>query len=476
MDLVGIAGARDGLSHSPLGNGTTYCYTIFVDTTGAGGWSSGKNNSGTPFATGGPLKWAFHSGMFATTAPTVADAGVVAVNNDNAVHAMTRGLAGGEWPAGWKPLKLGGAVQGRSPYIPLAFGGSSQVMFLGAQDGSVYAIDAAIGGAAASPWPGPAAAGGLVQAAPAGIFTGFFGAFDYLLVGTREGSADNVFRAFDPADGSPIATFDNGGGGNGIGIVSSMAAVDYATRRVYFTSRARLGGSANTLWCLELSGSAPFLSLAWARDDLGDIDSAPVLRGGRVYVGTTKNGGTLYSIDAATGSSALDRTFFHGDGPLKGFVFPDRNSPTGDLYFAANTRVWGVTEVGSVLASKFAAGIALPGGAAPSTLLFHPGSHYVYVGGSNGWVYQIDTLATPPTADYAVELGPSPLTIGAPSLDNVHSLLHVGSEPGTFFAVQVPVAPVDLCTASCVGKPMGMACTTTAPPCSQSCDGAGNCN
>ena len=474
-DESGTADAPDNYVHTTAANGTTYCYTIFVNK-GAGTWSVGRHNSGRPFPTAGPLKWAFHSGMFSTTAPTVGAAGVIAVNNDSAVHAMTRGSAGGPWPAGWKPLRLGGAVQSRSPIIPIPVGGSTQVMFLGAQDGNVYAVDAVTGAAAAAPWPAPAAVGGLVQAAPAGEFSALGATFNYLLVGTRVAGADNVFRAINPGNGSLVGSFDNGGGANGIGIISSMATVDLVANRVYFTSAVKAGGSANTLWCLQLGPPGPVLGLVWARDDLGSIESGPVLRGGRVYVGSTNGGGTLYSINATTGSSADDRTFLHGDGPVKGFVFPDRSSLTGDLYFAANTRVWGVTEIAGALANKFGAGIPLPGGAAPSTLLFHPASHYVYVGGSNGWIYQIDTLASPPTADYAAQLGPSPLTIGAPTLDNVHSLLHVGSEPGTFFAVQVPVAPANLCAASCAGKPMGAACTTTAPPCSQSCDGAGNCN
>ena len=475
MDLVGLAGERDSIAHDPVGNGTTYCYTIFVDTTGGGVWSTGRTNSGTPFPTGGPLKWAFHSGMFSTTAPTVGSAGIIATNNDNAVHAMTRGLAGGEWPAGWKPVRLGGAVQNRSPIVPIDVGSSNPVAFLGAQDGRVYAIDATTGAAAASPWPAPASVGGLVQAAPAGVFTDFFGSFDYLLVGTRVANADNVFKAFDPADGTPLATFDNGGAGNGIGIISGMAAVDAATSRVYFTSAVRAGGSANTLWCLQLGPSGSVFALVWARDDLGSIESAPVLRGGRVYVGSTNGGGTLYSINAATGSSGDDRMYVHGDGPVKGFVFPDRNSPTGDLYFAANTRVWGVTEIGSVLANKFGAGITLPDGAVPSTLLFHPGSHYVYVGDNLGRFLQIDSL-TGSFADAAVKLGASPFTLGAPSLDIGYGLVHIGSEPGTFFAIEVPLPA---CVISCAGKPAGTPCSSSSVSlCTEICASstAGSCS
>ena len=173
MDVVGIAGARDGIPHNGVGNGTTYCYTIFVDTTGGGVWSAGKTNSGTPFATGGPLKWAFHSGMFSTTAPTVGGAGVIAVNNDNAVHAMTRGAAGGEWPAGWKPVKLGGAVQNRSPIVPITVGSSNPVAFLGAQDGNLYAVDATTGAAAAAPWRGAGSGRWAGAGGAGGPFHGF---------------------------------------------------------------------------------------------------------------------------------------------------------------------------------------------------------------------------------------------------------------------------------------------------------------
>jgi hypothetical protein len=311
-----------------------------------------------------------------------------------------------------------------------------------------------------------------VQAAPAGLFTAFGGAFNYLLVGTREATANNVFRAFNPADGSLLATFDNGGGTSGIGISSSMAAVDYDATpdRVYFTSHARAGGSANTLWCLELLATPGVFNLVWARDDLGDIESAPVLRGGRVYVGSTNAGGTLYSINAATGSSADDRTFVHGDGPLKGFVFPDRSSPTGDLYFAANTRVWGVTETAGVLTNKFGGGIPLPGAAVPSVALFHTGSHYLYVGGSNGVLYEIDTQLAAPVADVALVLGAAPLTIGAPSLDRPFGLVHVGTEAGVFFAIEMPAfGGGAACVTDCAFRPDGTPCTSFVPPCVQAC-------
>ncbi len=288
---MAAGGARERLAHASLVNTSVYCYSIFYDS--GGGWKGPRTNSGRPFDTSGNVKWAFSSGLFSTTPPTVGGAGVIATNNDNVVHAMERGALGGEWPAGWRPALLGGAVQGRSPVVPIPVGGANPVVFLGAQDGGVYAVNGATGGAGPAPWAAPTAIGGIVQAAPGGMFTAFGGARDALFVGTRDAGADNALVALDP-DGTEIDRFDNGGGANSIGVISGAATVDYARKRVYFASDT--GGSANTLWCLEIDdvlANPVFKQLLWARP-LGRITSSPVVRGDRVYVANDL--GTLYSI------------------------------------------------------------------------------------------------------------------------------------------------------------------------------------
>ncbi len=441
VDDAGLPGGARRYPHTGLSDGTTYCYTLFVDT-GSGTWSAGRTNSGRPFAPTGAVQWAFSSGLFSTTPPTVGGAGVIATNNANAVHAMARGPAGGEWPTGWLPVALGGIVQGRSPVIPITVNGANPVVFLGAQDGQVYAVDGTKGGAALpTPWPSPVSIAGIVQAAPAGIFTAFGSDLDYLLVGTRDAGADNKLVALDPGNGSVLAVFDNGSppASAGIGIISGAAAVDYATKRVYFASYAKPGGSANTLWCLQLDASPnPVFTLVWARDDLGDIEGSPVLNGGRVYVGSAAGGGTLFSIDAASGSAVLDRTFPHLDGQVKDFVFPDRASPTGDLYFATDHFVWGVSDTAGSLSNKFAAGISLGGSVTPSAALYVPGHGLVYVGGSDGRLYEIDVSGAAPVLK-SEALGDGSALAGAPSLDKDFDLVHVGTAAGIFYAVHVPL-------------------------------------
>ena len=443
----GVSGGREKKAHDTpaLTNGQAYYYGAFVNRSMPPVVSPGRFMTGRPFDhTTGPVKWAFSTGATALAAPTVGGAGVIATSNDRIVYAMERGtdddqlgIDSGEWPASFAPIELGGPVQLRSPVIPITVNTSNPVAYLGAQDGKVYAVDAAKGGSVVSPpWVGgPTMVGSMLQAAPAGIFTAFGSTLNYLLLGTRDSSGPNVFVALNPISGAVVDSYNNGV--SEIGIVNGMAAVDYGPPlppRVYFTSYTRV--STNTLWCFQLSSAAPVFSLLWARP-LGNIDSSPVLRNGRVYVGSPAGGGTVYSIDALTGASGLDRTFVHGNGQVKGFVFPDRAS--NDIYFATDDFVWGVTDTGAAtMPNKFAGPISLPGGAKPSPVLFVPGSHYVYVGGSDGKLHEIDVLPAVPVLKQ-VTLGNGLAVVGAPSLDRVYSLVHVGTEAGIFYAVQVPL-------------------------------------
>jgi uncharacterized repeat protein (TIGR01451 family) len=464
----GVAGGQEKLPHPTGGgsNGVTYYYAAFVHLTAPPFVSPGRFCSGRPFDTAGPVKWAFSTGATAVSPPTVGGAGVVAPSNDRILYAMERGplAPGGEWPGTWWPIELGNVVQSRSPVVPISVGSANPVVFLGAQDGQVYAVDATQGGRVAFLW-GPTPVAPMVQAAPAGIFSAFDGTltFDYLLVGTRDSSGPNAFVALDPATGSVVGSFDNGGGVNGIGIINAMAAVDYPSRRVYFTSHS--GGSTTTLWCLQLGPSPTvFSGCGWPTPrTLGDIDSSPVLRGGRVYVGSGANGGTVYSIDAATGDPALDRTFVHGDGQVKGFVFPDRAS--NDIYFATDDYVWAVTDLAGGMSNKFAGGVSLGVGVRPSPVLFLPGSHYVYVGGSDGKLHEIDVAAGP--AQTAIRIGNGQATVGAPSLDRGYSLVHVGTEAGSFYAVETPLP---MCVNSCAAKVDDTPCSCYgANPCTAFC-------
>lgn len=249
------------------------------------------------------------------------------------------GANAGHWPPGgtppWTPWAMNAPSQTRPPVVNTgtSIPGATQVAFLGSQDGHAYAINALTGGSAWPPAPLLPMLGDAVQAAPSGIFASFGGTFDYILVGTRNSSGGNLFYALKVSDGSVVGTPFDGGSSTAIGVISSAAAVDYANKRVYFTSRA--GSSPNTLWCLEITAAG--VSFAWGKP-LGDIDGGPVLRNGRVYVGN--NTGTVWGVDALDGGNPW--SYGTGDGAVKGFVFTDRFS--SKLYVSTLNNVWGLED------------------------------------------------------------------------------------------------------------------------------------
>ena len=247
----GTAGAKEIFDHTGLIDNTVYYYGAFVER--VSGFTAGKFTSGRPFDDSGPVKCAFTTGAASMAPPSLGS--VYAASNDRVLYSMTPGPTGGDWPIGWTPFEAPEPAQSRAPVVPVTVGGASKVVFLGAQDGQVYAVDADTGTLV---WPSPML-GDRVQAAPAGMFTTFGGAYDLILVGSRNSATDNIFYGLDLGTGSVSWMFDNLSGTGGIGIISGGASVDYANDRVYFASRDRGGGSPSTLWCLDFDGASATL-------------------------------------------------------------------------------------------------------------------------------------------------------------------------------------------------------------------------
>jgi hypothetical protein len=439
LDLLpSDAGKPMSTSHETLVLLDEYCYAVWA-------WYGGTTFStdvavvnGRPF-TPGKIKWKYilGSGMTTVAPPTVGQDDVLVPSNDHFVHAMTRGEAGGAWPTTplWTPPNLGSPAQERSPIIPLASGTRA---YYATQDGWVHAIDTRSGAVLWESYLGAAA-----QAAPAGIFTAFGGKWDYLLVGTREGSG-NRFYALDPFTGAVVDVFPQGteSGVSGLGPISAMAAVDYGLGRVYFGTK---GGTApdapETLWCLELGPPYDALRLRWRLGPPagpGDIYTSPVVRGTRLYVADVN--GLIWSV-GVNGDDvypALDL----GDGAIKGFPFPDRASTS--LFVATSTSVWGLTDDP---VNKLKSAWQVPALNNPSVVLFRPRTSELYVG-----VEDIGTVGGPDFAGLLrIDVGTGSIasslpledfvkTIGAPSLDVgvTPNLLHVGSDGGVVYAVEAP--------------------------------------
>jgi len=428
-----------------------YCYAVFVHNTAPPGWSQGRLVKARPFDASGAVKWAYSTGATAVVPPSVGKFGIVAVSNDRTVHAVTRGgSTGGIWPGGWMPQALSGVVHTRSPIVPFGSGlltvGGKSVLFVADDEGIAQAVDTETGQALWGTGPSftgvdPSAGTARMTGAPGAILQQYGGVRDLVLVGSRSKNAANPseFFGLKVDDGSLVApsfSGDPGDPANPLGPVLGSPSVDYANGLVYFTSNRF--GSGDNIWCVRVNptGAPEPFSHVWSRGDLGEFDSSPVLLNGRVYV--ANNTGDVYSLRADNGGG--DRTSTtEGDGPVKGFVFPDRDRK--DLFFASNTKVWRVADEnldGSPMTKIW----EWAGGLNPSLVLFWREQRYLYVGGSSGTLWQLNLAFSPGHLSFAkpLTLGNGKGRIGAPSLDTGVSprLLIVGSESGVLYGVEVP--------------------------------------
>jgi uncharacterized repeat protein (TIGR01451 family) len=418
-DVGGALGSHQTALHaSGLVESLTYCYSAFVDMGGT--YSAGRTVSARLVPAGGPVVWGY-SARTVAIAPLAVGYAVNAVSNDNVLHAIARGEAGGDWPVGWTPFAMEEPAQHRPTSVPLAYGAATRQIILNSQDGHVYGVDASTGQPL---WQSDDF--GTLQAGTAAWLTSFGATRNLLLIGSRNAGVDNVFYALDPADRSIVWSF---GAGEELGPVDAMAAVDYALGSVYFTSEERRAG-AGTVWCLDLSTGAKKWSVA-----LGSITAAPVYRNGRVYVATAS---AVHAIDAMSGGPPL-WSFPTLDGAVKWSVNTDRL--TDDLYFSTNTKVWSLSDPGSP--SLNWSTDAIPN---PSAPMYVTGENRLYVGSSDGHLWQLDTLLMaseppPPEALRNVMLGDGTATVGPPIRDTASGLVHVGTEAGVIYAVRQPFGP-----------------------------------
>jgi hypothetical protein len=243
---------------------------------------------------------------------------------------------------------------------------------------------------------------GIVQGTPAGLFTSFGGKNDEILAGTNQGTSDNTFFILDPLTGANRATYSHGL----MGGVQGMGAVDYPGNTVFFLTNATTG----TLWAFDLGPpGSPGLTLKPGYPvGLGvGASGSPVLREGRVYFAANAD------LVVHRVSDGVSRSVNLGDGTIKGFVFPDRRNV--DLYLSTNGKVWGMRDTLDTepppLSYVWSATIP-----APSIVLHRPGTDFLYVGGGNGCLYQIDVASGDPPSKKSVLLEAGSW-IGAPSLD-----------------------------------------------------------
>jgi outer membrane protein assembly factor BamB len=294
-------------------------------------------------------------------------------------------------------------------------GGASAIGLTASQDGRVRAFDANTGALLWTSQP----LGTILQAGPGAIFQDFGANYDLVFVGTRDNLADNTMYALNLADGSVAWSFDDAGG---IGVINSEVQIEPASDRLYFTSRS--GTDPETVWALSFDATSA--TRLWAAD-LGDVDAAPTLRGGRLYVGTVA--GTVHALDPADGSEPYWTAYAPGAGAIKGYVWPA--TAAGLLYFSTDSAVHAIRMSDGL---PFWTAVPVPNVSPPL-----PWNGQVYVGGGNSRVYSIEATNPVPAVTDAVLGDPLVAKIaGTPTVDVGANLLVIGTTEGVVYAVALP--------------------------------------
>jgi hypothetical protein len=328
----------------------------------------------------------------------------------------------------------------------LVDGTAAEVVVGGDQKAYVYALDPVTGIVRWSVMlPVENAADGLAAPVSAQIAQGASG--DVLFVPTRNASdTRNRVFALRLTDGSVLWTF-NGTFTRPMDIAIGQPYVDYARNRLWVTTRAGAAGTQSSLWILDSTTGALVQSLA-----LGPVDAAPSLAydGNTVYVGA--NGGTLYAIDAQALTIRWSSTVVSPASAIKGFAWEDFDLP-GRLYFVTlDGNVYCVQDTG-VAGTKcadwpvnprkpVAAGtvsqpmIACPLGLAADNFSCAGALYALFVGGSDGRLYQLRT--SDGLIDKQLVVGDGTKALGDLSSQS-GAQLFVGNSDGQIYRIPLPL-------------------------------------
>jgi hypothetical protein len=210
--------------------------------------------------------------------------------------------------------------------------------------------------------------------------------------------------------------------------------VDYARDRLYIASRSTAAQAS--LWILNtLDGS-----LVTRFSGLGDIQTAPTVAYDNTILYVGNQAGKLIAVDLVNlvtkypaGLSTLTL-----DSAVKSYVFEDFNTP-GRIYFTTNSGVWCVNAGGSDVDTSDKCGDWTTNPQAQSGVTFTAvvlGDGALFMGGSDGKLYQVDSTTGARVKRFTVEDG---VSLGAPSaqVDGFGNVvaLYVGSNSGKVYKI-----------------------------------------
>jgi hypothetical protein len=447
---------------SVLAPSTQYTYKAWVrdDTTISGFGTAPYYAVGTagfsattPAAGSGTTRnWSYKTGAATLAPPSLnPNTGVIAGSNDNKVHSMSASTGVRNYqPAGSTGI-TGGAIQSRAAVIPQGVTSltscSCDVVYVGANDGKVYAFNAATG---ANLWTSVLLtnAGGFIQGGPAVQLKAYSnGSYarttDLVVVGTRNLSdtTGNSIWGLDGNTGAKVWTFAPGT----LDIINSTPWIDYNTNAAWVTSNAGSAGGQPSIWKLDTTTSnlagnlLASITLSALSAANRHIDTSPTLNesaAAATFLYAVTKGNDLVAVDINPLSNLAYTTNVSGLATGgAGFPIPIVDGTTAgsdDLYFTLSGGSGGVYKYTFNRSSHgFTSGWSRTLAGA-STPVFTPGAALaIYVGATDGLIHKLNPASG---LDLDTRTANASATTGDPSFDVVANKIYIGATDGRIYS------------------------------------------
>lgn len=453
------------LTHSSLSAGTLYCYRIFVRNSAAldsDSVANPKTRSATPFslASAGPLKFTVSSGSTNLAAASIIP-GQGAFYADSGGRLMTVRSTG---IPDFASYQLPDGVQSRSPAGVLT-GDTEATAFLSSLNGDIYAVWASGASAGSLRWSSVGIDGDSLSAGDQPLGAALYAAplvsntLTRVFASTRNAAAArNRIYALHATTGACVwvlnGTCAGATGTLNIGQISAVPLLDAVNSRLLFTSAQLSGGP--TVWAVDARDSATGDRVLWSRT-LGSSDSSLSFTSHTreaILVGT--NAGRIYMLNASDGTTCWGSTgdgcgtatgteqFFCTDPTVNaraaactsGSAISKNIVPVNGTFlgnFVFTTADGNVRMINSQGVQVWRTQIA---GASPPLPLPTVGQGKLYVGGSDGLVYELALSTGAVTASRSV--GGGSVVASAPAYDATDATLHLTTSQGNQYAFNVP--------------------------------------
>ena len=430
----------------PPANGTLYAYKVFAKDAANNYSASGASSQFVPLVAGTPnttasgqlsVLWNVGTGSTTLAAPGIIPGTVAAIATSSNI---TYGVVPNSGIPVFTPVSTDAAITGRPPILPSASASiGANVIYTADANGFVYALNALTGDFLWSTNPTGLVAN-TFTAGPGVLVKGFAsaaytGTHDLVVLGTRNSGTTTGNRILGLDGNAGTMTWQllgNSGGNPAMDIVVATPFVDYVNNAIWVTSNSAGGVAQPSLWKVN-----PNTGARLATANLGNISNAPYVSvaGETLFVGN--DAGTLYAIN--TSNAATRASYAAGDTRVAGSaVVLNYSSPYTVVFSGATTVKAVIFNSTTNTFTTSGAGtwsIAMPGGCAPSEPLGYPGFAKIYVGCSDGTMYQIDIASG--AIDKSKSLRPGS-TLGDPTLDLTLSVLMVGSTSSRVYAISFP--------------------------------------